>query len=592
MTLTRCVFPAMALAAALALAGCGGGGGGGEPDSDGDGVVDSLDAFPRDATETTDSDGDGVGDNSDAFPNDATETVDTDGDGAGDNGDLDDDADGALDVIDEHPLDATRSITANLFRPADDFAAFCADPRSGTDSRGFAYPDREGTVVHENNWLRSWSNDTYLWYEEIADVDPIEEDHPLDYFDLMRSFATTPSGAPKDRFHFTYDTEEYRQLRDSGISVAYGAQWAILAARPPREIAIAYTEPNSPATDAGLTRGARIIEIDGASVLDGDPAILNAGLFPDEPGETHEFVVRDLGADTDRTITLSAQEIAADPVQHVTVLSSAAGNVGYFAFNDHNRVAENELVAAVERLKAANVRDLVLDLRYNGGGFLYIAAQVGYMVAGPESEGRVFDELRYNDKQPRREPFPFLSMHTVTDELLPSLDLERVVILSGSRTCSASESIINGLRGIDIEVVLIGDITCGKPYGFLPADNCGTTYFTIQFGSVNEKGFGDYADGFIPVEGGGAEPWEVPGCLVEDDFDHLLGDPGEARLAAALGYIESGGACPEPTSSATGAGDLVAPMTPMSIVRDNRWYDGYREAAEREARIRRSRDSN
>ena len=573
MTRQRCVILAIALVAALALAGCsggGGGGGGGEVDSDGDGVADSLDAFP----------------------NDATETMDTDGDGAGDNGDLDDDADGALDVIDEHPLDAARSITATLFRPVDDFGDFCANPRAGADSDGMAYPDREGTVVHENNFLRSWSNDIYLWYDEIEDVDPIDEDDPLDYFDLMRTFETTPSGAPKDRFHFTYGTEEYRQLRDSGVSVAYGAEWAILRASPPREIAIAYTEPNSPASASGLTRGARIIEVDGASVRDGNHIVLNDGLFPDEAGETHEFVVRDLGSDTDRTITLTAQEIAADPVQHVRVLSSSAGNVGYFAFNDHNRVAEDELVAAVEQLEAANVRDLVLDLRYNGGGFLYIAAQVGYMIAGPESEGRVFDELRYNDKQSRREPFPFLSMHTETNELLPSLDLDRVIILSGSRTCSASESIINGLRGIDVEVVLIGDVTCGKPYGFLPRDNCGTTYFSIQFGSVNEKGFGDYADGFIPIEGGGSELWEVPGCLVEDDFDHVLGDPDEARLAAALGYIENGGQCPPPSSSVVLEGDLRAPMTPMSILRENRWYDRYGEAADREAEIRRARNAN
>ena len=52
--------------------------------------------------------------------------------------------------------------------------------------------------------------------------------------------------------------------------------------------------------------------------------------------------------------------------------------------------------------------------------------------------------------------------------------------------------------GIDIDVRLIGDTTCGKPYGFLPEDNCGTTYFTVQFKGANAKGFGDYSDGFTP----------------------------------------------------------------------------------------------
>ena len=54
------------------------------------------------------------------------------------------------------------------------------------------------------------------------------------------------------------------------------------------------------------------------------------------------------------------------------------------------------------------------------------------------------------------------------------------------------------LRGIDIEVIQIGSTTCGKPYGFYGLDNCGTTYFTVQFRGVNAKGYGDYSDGFSP----------------------------------------------------------------------------------------------
>ena len=73
--------------------------------------------------------------------------------------------------------------------------------------------------------------------------------------------------------------------------------------------------------------------------------------------------------------------------------------------------------------------------------------------------------------------------------------------------------------------------TCGKPYGFFPQDNCGITYFSIQFQGVNQQGFGDYGDGFAPT------------CAVADDFGHALGDPAEARLAAALA-LRSGGGCP------------------------------------------------
>ncbi|MEX2366776.1 MAG: hypothetical protein WD601_09230, partial [Pseudohongiellaceae bacterium] len=125
---------------------------------------------------------------------------------------------------------------------------------------------------------------------------------------------------------------------------------------------------------------------------------------------------------------------------------------------------------------------------------------------------------------------------------LPALGLARVYVITGLNTCSASESIINSLRGVDVEVIQIGSTTCGKPYGFIPTDNCGTTYFTIQFQGVNAKGFGDYADGFSPV--GAANPGTViPGCPAPDDFGAALGDPAEARLSVALTHIETG-ACP------------------------------------------------
>lgn len=101
-------------------------------------------------------------------------------------------------------------------------------------------------------------------------------------------------------------------------------------------------------------------------------------------------------------------------------------------------------------------------------------------------------------------------------------------MLTSPDTCSASESVINSLRGVGVTVNLVGGTTCGKPYGFYPQDNCGTTYFAIQFKGVNQAGYGD---GFAPT------------CAVADDFGHQLGDPAEARLAAAL-TLRSSGACP------------------------------------------------
>src|SRR5205085_5831457 len=125
----------------------------------------------------------------------------------------------------------------------------------------------------------------------------------------------------------------------------------------------------------------------------------------------------------------------------------------------------------------------------------------------------------------------------------------RIMVLTGAGTCSASESIINSLRGVGVQVIQVGATTCGKPYGFVPQDNCGTTYFSIQFKGVNASGFGDYSDGFSPGNTTSVAGTLVTGCSVAEDFDHALGDPAEARFAAALGY-RTNSSCPAPSGFA------------------------------------------
>ena len=470
---------------------------------------------------------------------------------------------------------------AGRFEPASQFKDLCANPR--TSSGNDFFPDLSGEAVDENNWLRSWSNDTYLWYDEIIDRDPALYSTPA-YFDVLRTFEKTPSGNDKDRFHFTYPTAEWEALSQSGASVGYGAHIVLLSRRPPREAVVAYVEPASPASQAGLARGARILEIDGADLVNGntqtDLDALNAGIYPATEGESHEFVIQDLGADQPRRVTLQATTVTADPVQHVQVLDTDLGAVGYMLFNDFIATAERELIQAVEQLAQAGINDLVLDLRYNGGGYLDIASELGFMIAGPSAaQGRTFELIEFNDKHERfdpvtgrlLEPIPFhdtsLGFSAPANEPLPSLNLPRVFILTGAGTCSASESVINSLRGIDIEVVQVGDTTCGKPYGFYPTGNCGTTYFTIQFRGVNDKGFGDFADGFFPSEVADPDGAALPGCAVADDFDHGFGDPREASLAAALHFRERG-ACPCPDCAPEAVAKRQAsgiPLTPKGL---------------------------
>ena len=254
---------------------------------------------------------------------------------------------------------------------------------------------------------------------------------------------------------------------------------------------------------------------------------------------------------------MTSASITKDPVQNVEVLSTDTGFVGYLTFNDHIATAEAELVNAIESLRDSNIEDLILDLRYNGGGYLDIANELAYMIAGPNAtSGRTFESQQFNDKHPSVNPVTGASLvprsfHNQAQGfsvdrgvLLPYLDLSRVYVLTSGNTCSASEAIINGLRGIDVEVIQIGTTTCGKPYGFYEMANCGTSYFSIQFKGVNAKGYGDYSDGFSPSNLATIEGEPVPGCAVADDLGNPLGNSNEAMLKAALDYRANPGNCP------------------------------------------------
>ncbi|HEY2944439.1 MAG TPA: S41 family peptidase [Vicinamibacteria bacterium] len=456
---------------------------------------------------------------------------------------------------------------AGVFQPSSTFAAQCATPRTGTDpSTGRAYPDKPGSTLAENNWLRSWTHELYLWYREVPDLNPASYS-TADYFNVLKTSATTASGHPKDKFHFTYPTAQWVALSQSGVEAGYGAQWVIIASRPPRQVVVAYTEPNSPATDASvnLTRGAQVLTVDGADVVNATDSAsidkLNAGLFPSAPGGSHSFSILDPGASTPRTVTMVAANVTSTPVQNVGTIGTRSGTVGYMLFNDHIATSEQQLIAAFGELAEANVDDLVLDLRYNGGGYLDIASEVAYMIAGPgPTAGRTFEKTVFNDKYPNMDPVTGSALTPVPfhatsqgfsgpkGQALPALNLPRVLLLTSPNTCSASEAIVNGLRGVGVQVIQIGTTTCGKPYGFYPADNCGTTYFSIEFQGVNAQGFGDYPDGFSPANTVSTPGVVLPGCSVADDFTHALGDPAEGRLAAALGYRVDEG-CPAATSA-------------------------------------------
>lgn len=461
------------------------------------------------------------------------------------------------------PDDELLTWEKDFYYPSYHYKDQCESPREGFDPfSNTAYPDKPGAYYDENFWLRSWVHELYLWSDEVVDVDPFAY-NTADYFEELKTNETTPAGYAKDNFHFIEDTFEYRNSTVGGVSFGYGIKYAFVQSSPPREIRVVDIIPGSVADTEGVQRGMLITAIDGADMVDGnDVDTLNNGLYPRELNESHIFEFLPVGGGATLTASLRSQEIADPPVKYVTSVQTETGEVGYMHFNAHNYPSEAALFDAFTSLQG--VSDLVLDLRYNGGGLLAVAGEVGFMVAGnANTANRVFYLQQFNEKHGNTNPVtgqtisatPFFSNSLGFDESLlaggrslPSLNLSRVYILAGGGTCSASEAIINGLLGIGVEVYLIGSTTCGKPYGFYPQDNCGSTYFSIQFTGVNDLGVGEYSDGFSPANEPNARGISVPGCYVEDDYSKLLGDSEEGMFAAALQLRETG-TCPSVTVS-------------------------------------------
>ena len=207
-------------------------------------------------------------------------------------------------------------------------------------------------------------------------------------------------------------------------------------------------------------------------------------------------------------------------------MSSPGGRtVGYLQLKDMVSQAERPFDSAFAQFRQAGVRDVVIDLRYNGGGLVSTSGRLASYVSASRTAGQTYSTLLYNDRHAgSNQTFNFGNPAN-------ALGLSRVYLLTGQRTCSASEQLINALRPF-VQVITIGDTSCGKPVGFLPQDDgCGTTWSVVNFESVNSRNEGRYFQGFDAT------------CAVAEDYGQPLGSATEPLLATALDHADTG-ACP------------------------------------------------
>ncbi|MGE0621375.1 MAG: S41 family peptidase [Pseudomonadales bacterium] len=315
----------------------------------------------------------------------------------------------------------------------------------------------------------------------------------------------------------------------------------------------------SPSDIAGLTRGDTILAVDGTPTASLDPN-LESTFGPSEIGVTRTLRIRHLdNSIEDVTLTKAAVDLDPVPPARVRVFEVSGRMVGYVFFrtfiDDADALLRQAMVSLMDQAAAlggTGIDDLVLDLRYNGGGLVGTAEVLGSLITG--RDGDVFFRYEYNDWVTTNygDPNDDVRRFQFEADALPGL--ENVYYLTGAATASASELTISGVEPYMSRSVTVGGRTFGKPVGQWGLEYCNDSMvlFIVTFRTVNSLGEADYYTG-IPAQ-----------CAATDDWDRPLGDPSEAQLAAALDHIESNGAlCTAPVMRAAAQSLGGAPVIAM-----------------------------
>lgn len=386
-------------------------------------------------------------------------------------------------------------------------------------------PPSSCSLSDQKDWLVRYLDQAYFWYAQAPRPDPAGFDDLDDFFEARLYDGSDPA-FPRDRWSGWTSTESFQRFYGEGATMGYGLAVAGLELERDgtRPLWVRYVEPASLAALQGVARGDQVLAINGRPAGELVVADDFAALTANEEGDT--LTLRLARGGVERTVTLTAAVFTLAPVQGVQVTDTPGGRkLGYLMVKDMITQALPGVDAAFSRFRAEGVDEIVLDLRYNGGGLVSTGARIASYLAGPANAGRTYAQLRHSDRaSASNQRFLFESLAAATPR-------PRVLVLAGRRTCSASEQLVNGLRGVGITVELIGEATCGKPVGFVPVDSCSRSWSIVNFESVNALGEGRYWDGLAPA------------CAVAEDFQSPLNAGSDALFAAAVARAD-GAACP------------------------------------------------
>ncbi|MGE3844887.1 MAG: S41 family peptidase [Vicinamibacterales bacterium] len=377
----------------------------------------------------------------------------------------------------------------------------------------------------QNLYVRDLLQQHYYWNESLTDPNPTKYGSPEAYLEAVRYLPLDQSYsyiAPKAASQAFFSESQF-------VGLGLSTRLLVSASGEAVEMRLSEVFPGGPASGAGLARGDRVEAINGRPVADWWLAgQLGDAFGPAAPGVVVELVLR-RGEAAPHTITMAKRVVTIPPVSDVRVFEVDGVKTGYVVFRTFVEPSTAALDAAFAALQAAGVRELILDLRYNGGGLVGVAQHLASLIGGARTGGQVLAEYVHNNLNiARNRAIRF-------DTPARALTLDRLVVITTRATASSSELIINGLRPY-MPVIVVGDTTYGKPVGQYAFDFCDKTAFPVAFVLRNANREANYFFGIPPT------------CPAVDDLDHALGDVAEASLAEALSFVSRGG-CSRQTRS-------------------------------------------
>ncbi|OLY93061.1 Peptidase family S41 [Cnuella takakiae] len=383
-----------------------------------------------------------------------------------------------------------------------------------------------------------YSRDLYLWYNQIpATFQARTYASPVELMTAIRQYSIEPGFSKAvDRWSFAVKQTEWDNV-SSGIAGDFGLNVFFLKEG---DLRVRNVEPLSPAGRAGVKRGWRIVALNGNDNIRSTNSKAIVSAVYESTNTQFRFEKPD-GTTTD--LTLAATEYQEQPVALDTVYNTGGKKIGYLVFNSFlgdTTAIKNRFQQSFSRFASQGVNDLVLDLRYNGGGYVSLQNSLaGYLLPSSANGGELMTQ-KYNDKYAR-----FNQTTLVRKE--GSLNLPRLFVIVSNNSASASELLINNLKPY-MDVKLVGPSnTYGKPVGYFAVPVGDWYVFPVSSRSTNKLGQGNYFDGFAVDR------------QVADGIDKNWGDLSESCLASVVKYITTGN-----------YGPRIAPKGQPAVIEDPR----------------------